>query len=122
MNVKTLYSFILYGVKKNSFPNIAEIFNRGFAQALAFEGLNEQNITNALSGYEEYEFTKTNSPKVLGNMNDLVDLYKHFILSKGGLKHCDLTEVIMKINRTPQKNIEWAYSIDRLKELLGVKK
>ena len=52
-------------------------------------------------------------------MNDLMSLYKHIIYSDGGLKYCDLNDVIRKINRTPQRNIGWGYSIDLAKELLN---
>ena len=59
-------------------------------QALALEGIPDKCIESAVENYAEYQFTKTNSPKILGTINDLVDLYTHFILSEGGIKECDL--------------------------------
>ena len=72
--------------------------------------------------YFNLKYTKTNSKKVLGNMNDLMSLYKHYIYSDGGLKYCDLTDIIHRINKTPQRNIGWGYSIELAKELLQCKK
>ena len=54
-------------------------------------------------------------------MNDLVSLYKHSILYEGGFKNIDIGRLILDINRTPQKNIGWSYSIEVVKELLSEK-
>jgi hypothetical protein len=82
------------------------------------EGIETNKINKVFEGYDSYEFTKTNSKSVLGNMNDLVDLYKHSILYDGGLKYVDLGELIKQINRTPQRNLGWSNSIRIVKELL----
>ena len=43
-------------------------------------------------------------------MNDLVGRYQSMIDYMGGLARCDLTEIIFKMNNTPQRTIGWAYS------------
>ena len=120
LNERTLYSFILYGVKKLSVEKIGESFIAGLEQALEFEGIPSNIIKRIKLEYGMFEFTKTDSKKVLGNMNDLVSLYSHFVYYDGGLKNCDMTEVIMRINRTPQRNIGWDYSINTLRALFGL--
>jgi len=118
MNERTLFSFIIYGIKKSNTANFPEVFYRGLGQALSFEGFDIDTINNVFASYQEYAFTKTNSKKLLGNMNELVALYKHCIYSDGGLEHCDLTKIMMQLNRMPQKNIDWGYSIDAVKSII----
>jgi len=64
------------------------------------------------------EITPTNSRKLLGNMNDLIYLYQSLITAEGGLTHCDMTSIIMNINRTPQRVLGWENSITVTKALL----
>jgi len=80
--------------------------------------INQNNIEKILSDYENVEFTKTENRSVLGNLNELVSLYKHNIYYDHGLKYCDLTNIIHRVNRMPQRNIGWKYSIDAVNELL----
>ena len=89
---------------------------------MTFEGFAISEINRVFSGYETLEFTRTGSRSVLGNMNDLMDLYIHAILYESGLKHCDLTDIIRQINRTPQRNLGWAKSIDVARQLISTSK
>jgi hypothetical protein len=117
MNDRTLLSFILFGVKKSNTSRIHEIFLKALNQLLFMEGFDNQIINKINNEYLDLEYTKTNDRSLLGNMNDLMDSYKHFIYSDGGLKYCDLSTIIHKINRMPQRNIGWKYSIDAATEL-----
>jgi hypothetical protein len=51
-------------------------------------------------------------------MNDLVDMYQHFVWHEGGLENCDLSKVIFRINQTPQRNIDWNFSSTLTIEIL----
>lgn len=119
VNEKTLLSFVIFGVKKSNIEKTPEIFLRGLGQLLTMEGIEPDKANRAFAAYDSYEFTKTTSRSLIGNMNDLMDLYKHSILYQGGLRHVDLGELIMKINRTPQRNLGWSNSIELVTELLG---
>lgn len=112
---------MMFGVKKMNVKKTPEAFLRGFDQLLTIEGIEIDKIDKIFQGYEEYEFTKTTSKVSLGNMNDLVALYKHSILHEGGFKHIDIGKLIMKINRTPPKKFGLSSSIELVKELLGEK-
>jgi hypothetical protein len=118
MNETTLLSFVIYGVRKDTIKKIPDLLLCGIDQLLTFEGLTIAEINKIFTRYESIEFTKTNSRSTLGNMNDLMELYKHSILYEGGLKHCALTDIIRRINRTPQRNLGWAKSIETVKQLL----
>ena len=118
MNERTLLSFVIYGVRKDNSKKISEILLRGIDQLLSMERFDISEINSVFLGYDSVQITKTNSRRVLGNMNDLVELYKHSILYNGGLKHCDLASIIHRINRTPQRNLGWSNSIEVVKQLL----
>lgn len=118
MNERTLLSFIIFGVKKSNVQKMPEVFLRGLDQVLTLEGFDTAEIDLVFDGYETIEFTKTDSRRMLGNMNDLASLYRHFILSDGGFDHCDLNEIISEINRSPQRNLEWSMSIEVVRDLL----
>jgi len=118
MSERTLLSFIMFGARKDHVKTFPEIFLRGVDQLLSMEGFSIEAINKVFSGYEVIEYTPTSSRKLLGNMNDLMDMYKHSIIYEGGLKNCDLWSVISKINRTPQRNLGWSRPIDVTSELL----
>jgi hypothetical protein len=84
-------------------------------------GATSEYIGFILENSEQSCFMKITDRKALGNMNDLIFMYKHMILSDGGLEYCNLSEIIGKINRIPQRNIGWGYSINKAKELLGAR-
>ena len=118
MNESTLLSFILYGVKKSHSATIHEMFIRALNQLLLFEGFDFEIINLVNDEYHEIEYTKTHSRSLLGNLNDLVENYKYHIYEGGGFQHCDLTSIIRDINRMPQRNIGWEFSINVARELL----
>ncbi|MGB5438037.1 MAG: hypothetical protein WBN90_00090 [Gammaproteobacteria bacterium] len=121
MNEKTLLSFIIFGIKKSNVKKTPGIFLRGIDQLLVIEGFDTGKIDTVFKGYEAFQFTKTASKSILGNMNDLVHLYKHSIYYDGGFKHVDIGELILRINRTPQRNLGWSSSIETVRELLTAK-
>ena len=121
VNEKTLLSFVIFGIKRSNVEKTPEIFLQGLEQLLTIECVELEAINRGFVDYDSYEFTKTTSRKILGNMNDLVDLYKHFVLCGGGFKYTDVGEVILRINRTPQRNLGWLNSIETVRELLSGK-
>ena len=118
MNERTFLSFIIFGIKKSNVQKMPEVFLRGLDQVLTLEGFDTSEIDRVFGGYQTIEFTKTDSRRLLGNMNDLTSLYRYFILSDGGFNYCNLNEIISKINRTPQRNLGWSMSIEVVRDLL----
>ncbi len=118
MNERTLLSFIIFGVRKDNLKNLPDKFRLGLAQFLEMIGINQTRIERIVSEYNNHCYTKTISKSVIGNMNDLVDLYQEFVWHDGGLENCDLDEIIIKINQTPQRNIDWNFSLNLAVELI----
>jgi len=117
MSERTLLSFILFGARKRNSKSLGEMFILGLIQLLELEGFTEKQISSVIGREGLISITKTDNPKALGNMNDLIRIYEHKIWYEHGFKHCDLWQIIRSTNRMPQKNIGWGYSIDLAKEL-----
>lgn len=118
VNTTTLFSFTMIGFNKSSTNNIYEIFLKGLSQILSFEGIENSKIDSLLSSFKGFRYTKTDNKKVLGNLNNIIFMFKQMVAYNGGLKECDLTDITMSINRTPAKNIGWAYPIEAVNEIL----
>jgi hypothetical protein len=121
MNEKTLLSFLLFGFDRASSPKeeLPEQCINGIIQLLTMEDFPNDSIGALLTYSQNFRYMKTTDRKTLGNMNDLIYLYESMILAQGGLQYCDLTGIIREINRTPQRNIDWEYPIDKAKVVLG---
>ena len=119
MNERTLLSFVIFGIKKSNVQEMPAVFVRGLVQLLVLEEFKPAEIDRALASYETFDIGRTDSRRLLGNMNDLMDLYRHHILWEGGFRSCDLNGIFKRMNRTPQRNLGWAFSIDVARELLA---
>ena len=119
MSEATLLSFVLYqGRKPVNAQTLPQMFLTGLLQLLDFMEVDADMIARALHEYREGRFSKTDSRKFLGFMNDLVHCYGTMIEAEGGFSACDLTGIIMKINDMPQRTLVWTTSRDLTHKLL----
>ena len=119
MSERTFLSFLLFGVRKDNSKSIPHVFTNGLSQLLEIEGFNDEQILRVFQDYQLIELTKTNNRSALGNLRDLMLNYEHAIMRGGGLKECNLGKIIHNINRMPQKNLNWRFSIEAARELIG---
>ncbi len=111
MSQATLLSFILLqGRRPVTKEHLGDMLLGGLEQLLRFRGLNAESIDNAFRHCDSAMYARTGSRGDLGSLNDLVASYKHMIEYEGGLDHCDLTDITMKVNETPQRRFEWCSS------------
>ena len=82
MNERTLLSFIIFGVRSDNLKNFISSFQLGLIQVLEMIGASQDHMEYVLSEYDSFCYTKTISKSVIGNMNDLVDMYQHFVWHK----------------------------------------
>ncbi len=76
MNDQTLYSVVLYGMKKNDFDNIGRRFVAGLTANLQQDGFPAEVVASVGMTCHPVVFGKTNSRSVLGSQNDLIHLGK----------------------------------------------
>ena len=113
MSESTLLSFILLSGKVSMTPQcLPDMLIGGLVQLLQLRGLPGDSIARAIDPYVAFFYAKNDNRAAMGCMNDLVWRYPSMIDYMGGLACCDLTEIIFKINNTPQRTIGWAYSSD----------
>lgn len=119
MNEASLLSFVLYQGKKPVTPKTLPImFLMGLHQLLTMKGYQASVIDQVVTGYRDGLFSKTDSRKALGCMNDLVNLYTAMVEAAGGIHECDLTGIIMRLNEMPQRTLDWGTSWDAVTKLL----
>lgn len=113
MSESTLLSFILLKGRVGLTPQrLPEMLLAGLEQLLQMKGFAQADIDRALEHYLVVGYAKNDNRAAMGCMNDLVWRYQDTIDFKGGLDYCDLTEIIFKINDTPQRTLGWASSWD----------
>ncbi|OKP99796.1 hypothetical protein [Paenibacillus sp. P46E] len=74
MNNQTRYNFILFGMKKEHFKNINQLFVQSLIENLRADEIRDSKITEYVSKADAIKFTKTYSRSVLGSMTDMVSV------------------------------------------------
>lgn len=114
----TLLSFVYFGVRKSTAKDLEVRTVNGIIRLLDTEGFTSQEIGRVIDDYRVVSITKTENRKTLGNMNDLAFLYESHIHSSGGIQNCNIEEIQKRINRTPQRNLQWTYSINEAENVI----
>ncbi len=117
VNEKTLYSFVLTKIRKEHYKNLENIFLAGLLQLLEIDGFSQKEVQCLMCDCTEIEFTKTNSRKIMGNVNDLVHHYQYGIYDGGGIDNADIGDIIHHVNRMPQRNIDWGFSVKAVADI-----
>ena len=116
-NDRTLYSFLVPGVKKKD--DFHDLFLINLNAHLAFEGLRQGEILKALAEYSEIAVAPTSNRRMLGSMNDLAGEVEFLIHRAGGLGKADMLRVNMMLNRVPMGALKYRYAIEKIFELFG---
>ncbi|CED57152.1 DUF6933 domain-containing protein [Aliivibrio salmonicida] len=119
MEEKTLFSFIIIGVRKEHIKTLRKHFLEGLCLQLKAEGISPQTIAAFSDNQTIIQYTKTDNRSKVGSMTDLIYLYSTWIDSEGGLSEIDVVDLGMKLNRVPQTNLKLTYAINELKQALG---
>ncbi len=122
VNDKTLFNFIIPGVKKEQLRKLDDYFRNCLQCILADEAFNETIRDQIMQEYATIGFANTNNRSVMGSMNDLAFNYKVYIQKEGGVKSCMLPKIIHQLNRMPMKALDYGYSIESLQSLYGIQK
>lgn len=111
MSETTLLSFVLLqGKKPVTVETLPLMLLAGLERLLTMRGLPADAVERALAHYDTGAFSKTGNRSDLGSLNDLVFPDQHIVHHRGGLDQSDLTDIIMRINETPQQRLGWCNS------------
>ena len=120
MSESTYLSFILYqGKRPVTAATLPTMMLAGIEQLLQMHGYSHDVIERTVTSYHTGMFAKTDSRSVLGVLNDLVLGYRSMIMVDGGLNCCDLSSIIMQINETPQRTLQWKNAWEAVQAKLG---
>ena len=120
MSESTLLSFILLKGRVALTPQrLPEMLLVGLEQLLQMKGFAEAEIDRALQPYAVAGYAKNDNRSAMGCMKELVWNYEVLIDYHGGLAHCDLSHIILKVNTTPQRTLGWASAWDVVQSKLG---
>jgi hypothetical protein len=109
MSEVSLLSFVLYQDKKKIDAKVLpNMFLIGLDQLLTMLGINDDSRERLMEPYMSGLFSKTDSRQMLGSMSDLMHCYAHSVEMQGGLASCDLTDIILRMNKMPQRTLNWA--------------
>lgn len=108
-NDRTLYSFIRYGLKRDDFDGLDEIFSTALAETLLLDGIPPETVRKIYVESHPAAFATTNSRSVLGSMNDLVRLSTHMVPVKSRVTDEDIAAVNHQLNRTPMRNLKYVH-------------
>lgn len=117
-NEKTLYSFMIAGVKKENLQNIFDEFLFHLNINLQAEGFSLEVINRVMTEYQDMGFAKTSNRQVLGVMNDFAYGYEYYIAREGGLDRVRILEANKRTNRTPSSPLKYHFPIDMVWMLL----
>jgi hypothetical protein len=119
INEKTFLSFLIHtGIHKKNINSLFDIFRNEFEIYLKYEKFDDNIIKSVLSQYLDIKITKTYDRSILGTINNLIDIYKIMIYTEGGLNNCDFINIFSRINRIPQRRLNWLFSIEQTRKLL----
>ena len=118
VNEITLFSFPVFGIPKSKMKNLADIFRTSLSEELKREGFEDSTIGKVLQLYKDVGIGKCTNKSILGNMNDLAYHYKNMPINHEGFDLQDVYRATGNINRTPQKTLDWTYSIDKLRKTI----
>jgi hypothetical protein len=117
-NNATLFSFLVPKLIKVDFQNLKSVFMKQLISNLIYEGL-EKYVDSVLWECQfNLYFKKTSDRRVLGSMNDMVNLIQMYLGQDGGLERMNILELNKGINRTPFKANKFHSPIESLRQAL----
>ncbi|MDP6778581.1 MAG: hypothetical protein QGI83_17640 [Candidatus Latescibacteria bacterium] len=120
---QSLFSFIVFGVPKRKLSHLGTILLENLGPVLLSEGVAPTSVDQLADSLTDFRFARTDSRRTLGCMNDLYRMYSHILDRRDSPESCDLLDIAHGMNRTPQRVLDWGYSVhlflDRLQEELA---
>ncbi len=116
-NEQTLFSFVMLKVRANR-PDLFNLgFVRGLAMSLQIEDIPLPQVERILREYAgPMDFCKTKNSSVVASMNRIGQGFEHMVWYEHGFKHCDIGELVHRLNNTPWKAIGYNFASELVRE------
>jgi len=102
--------------------NLIPNFRLRVANLLGMIGINPKEIKNELNQYDQIQFGKTVSHRILGSMNDIAWQYQTFAEEAEDKTDLSLSKAELNLSQMPCKPLEYRFPSEIAKELLDPKK
>jgi hypothetical protein len=112
-NDKTLFSFYLFGFRKNNFKDFIEITKQEIFKMMLNMGFEQKQFEVILESMENIVFSKTDNRKVLASMSQMLP-YIH----NGMDMQKDLLSINIGLNNLPNKKLGFEIPIEQFELLL----
>lgn len=113
---ESIYSLFLYNVSKKEVPTLTERIKEQLKEQMRRDDFTIAQIAYMVESLAEIRYAKTSDRRVLGYMNDMVHAVKWYAEYEGTV---DVSDLNRRINETPYKKADYAYSKDELKHRLS---
>ena len=119
MNDQTLYTVLLYGMKKKDFENLNRRFVSGLTANLLQDGFPSEVVASVGMACHPMAWGKTNNRSVLGSMNDLIFVCKVMAERRDLELEVELLELNQGLNKTPMSSLKEVYAVDKMSAVLA---
>jgi len=102
--------------------NLVPLFRLRVTNLLGMIGINSGEIRNEISHFDQVQFGKTVSRKILGSMNDIAWQYQTMAEEAENKTDLSLSKAELNLSQMPCKPIEYRFPAEIAKELLDPKK
>ena len=112
-NDKTLFSFYLFGFRKNNFKDFIEITKQEIFKMMLNMGFEQKQFEVILESMENIVFSKTDNRKVLASMSQMLPyIHNSMDMQK------DLLDINIGLNNLPNKKLGFETPIEQFELLL----
>jgi hypothetical protein len=118
-NNKTLFSFLVTGLKKADFKDFDEIFRQRCFKQLIYEDIPQNQFEKVLTENREISYGKTNNRSVLGSMNNFKFAIESFVYNAGHIDYIDLFKVNKNLNYRIMGALDYKKANEVLREVLS---
>ena len=114
----SLYSFVIYGVKRKELDNFDDVFRLNLSLNLAADQIDNASLFDFENPNIDVVYAKTNNRSVLGSMNDLVYHIDYRVWDWEGPGEINSVFISQHLNGIPMGAIKYGFPDRQLKSLL----
>ena len=118
INTKTLISFVVPHVLKKDLKNYQDLFMNGLRSLLLDLNVESELIDKIFIEYIHLQIAKTESKRIIGFMNDVVQDYKYIFTKDSVYRINTIKDFNININKKPIKALDYKFPIEVFKELI----
>jgi hypothetical protein len=120
-NELTLFSFVVFPVKKKELLDLENLFRLHFHFSLRDEGIPNLIQSLIFEDYRQIGYAATQNRSVLGSMNDIVGAFECFLEDETSVSPLVIRRINKELNRCIYKTIDYDQPIERLIKELTVR-